>query len=234
MIRTALYVLMFLCVTFGAFAQGETTDDTDFQLRNETTLIIPVFDEEDNKKIDKFSLILQGNLRFGQNRLYPMDRRIGGGFEIQVNKFLSISPTYIYRYGEEVRDRGSFEHRARLDVSLEKKWRSFSIKDRNRLEYRIRNGADNDLRYRNRITLKIPVKEDNKKLIPFVANEFFYSRNDRGWTSNEFSTGIESRLSKRVTAEFFYLLKTNDTGTIRRINSINVNLKITLDKIFKK
>lgn len=222
-------VLLLLCSA--AFAQ-DTIPENDFQVWNETTLAIPLIKEKDSKgkEVDKLTALIIGTLRFGQNRLAFVDERIGGGFDLRLNNNFSFSPTYLYIAGQPGRFRREFEHRIRFELSYEKKWKTFSIKDRNRVEYRIRNGRDDSVRYRNRIQLKIPVLRDGKEIFaPMVSNEVYYDFTAKQWSRNDVVAGISKKFNNNLTAEFFYGWRHNTSGLPRNINIIGTNLRFRID-----
>ncbi|CAN5642166.1 hypothetical protein BH24ACI3_BH24ACI3_03710 [soil metagenome] len=205
----------------------------DFQVWNETTLIFPLRKtaDADGKSSTRVSLLLMGTLRLGQNRLFPIERRIGTGINFRLNKYFSVMPSYYFRNAEPRRGRKESEHRVRFEVNIENKWKTFSLKDRHRFEYRIRHSSDDSVRYRNRLTLKVPVKIGGKEVFaPFVSDEIFYDLKKSQLFRNEISAGISKKLSDSLEAEFFYLRQDNRTGNIpKTINAVGVNLKIELD-----
>jgi len=206
--------------------------DTDFQVWNETTLVFPVVKQKDKdgKESDKLSLLVLGVLRLGQNRLFPVDARLGAGFDLKLNKYWSFAPTYVYRRGEPVRNAKEFEHRLRFDLTVGHKWKNFSLKDRSRVEYRIRNNRSNSVRYRNKFTYAFPVRKEGKEIFsPFVADEVYYDITAKEFSTNEFSAGVSRKLSKNVSADIFYLRRDIKTGAIRHINGIGTSLKIRID-----
>lgn len=228
--KLLLILLITVSSSIAAFPQS-TLPDSDFQVWNETTLAFPVIKSKDKngKTVDQLSLLLFGVLRLGQNRLYPVDKRIGVGFDARINGNFSFSPTYLYRAGQPFRNRNEYEHRLRFDVSYDKKWKKFSIKDRARIEYRFRNSRQDTVRFRNKFTLRVPVNKDGKELFaPFVAEESFYDFQAKTWSSNEFSIGISKKLTSSLSSEFFYLLRNNRTG-LKTINVVGVNLKFRID-----
>ncbi|MDM7921976.1 MAG: DUF2490 domain-containing protein, partial [Pyrinomonadaceae bacterium] len=167
--------------------------------------------------------------RLGQNRLFPVDRRIGVGIDLRINNSFSFSPSYYYRSGEDTRNRRDTEHRVRFDLNYSKKWSKVAVKNRSRIEYRIRNSRPDSVRYRNKFTFSVPIKKgDNEVFTPFVADEIYYDFRDQEFSRNEISAGISKKLSKLISAEFFYLHRTNRSGTIRTINAVGANFKIQL------
>lgn len=225
----ALLMCLTLSAAAGTLAQA-VLPDQDFQVWNETKVVIPIVKETDDngKTTDKVSFLILGTLRLGQNRLFPVDRRIGVGLDIRLNKNFSISPSYYYRSGEEFRNVKDTEHRLRMEVNFENKWKTFGIKDRNRIEYRIRHSRQDAVRYRHKFTFTVPVKQDGKELFGvFAADEQFYSLNANRWVRNEFSAGVSRKLSSNLSAEFFYLRQ--DTRLVRSVNALGMNLKIRID-----
>ncbi len=217
--------------TITAFAQS-TSGQRDFQVWSETVVTIPLVKKRDanDKEYKDLSLLLIGSIRLGRNKLYPVDERLGIGFEKRINKFVSIAPTYIYKYAEQFLGRKDLEHRVRVDTTISLKYKELSIKDRNRVEYRFRHSRQDTVRYRNRITLKHPVKNSGKTLFsPFVANEVFYDFREGRFFRNEISIGIERKVTSNFSAEIFYLNRYNSGGLPKYINAIGVNLKIEID-----
>ncbi len=204
------------------------TDDTDYQFWNETQLIFPLVKTKDDT--DKLSLFLNGNLRVGRNIRHLVDERIGFGFDYKHNKYISFTPSYLYIAKQSAADVKQYESRLRFAVNLENSWRKFSVGDRNLVEYRFRNNSSDSARYRNRLRFLYPIKKDKKELfVPFAANEIFYDFQARTFSRNEFSAGVSRKLNSNITADFFYLLQTNKSGSPKRLNVFGVNLKIKAD-----
>ena len=204
----------------------------DFQVWNETTLVFPVVKVtgDDGKEVDRLSLLVLGTLRLGQNRLYPVDARAGAGLDLRLNKYLNVSPTYVYRRGEALRNRKEYEHRLRFDATIGNRWKNFSIRDRSRLEYRIRNSRSDSVRYRNKFTFAFPVKHKNKEIFsPFIADEWYYDFTAKQFSTNEFNVGITRKLSPNTSADIYYVRRDFKNGQIRYVNGIAVNLKIRID-----
>jgi hypothetical protein len=205
--------------------------ETDFQIRNETTLVKPILKTKDSKGkyVARLSLLFFGTLRLGQNRAFPADKRVGTGFELRLNDSFTLTSTYLYRSGNPGRNVKEYEHRIRFDITYQKKWKRVAIKNRDRVEYRARNSRSDVVRFRNKFTFLVPVKRDGKEIFtPFVATEPYYDFSAKTWSSNEFSAGIARKLSKSVSAEFFYVRRDNRSGAPRHINGVGANFKIVL------
>jgi hypothetical protein len=233
--RTFLLALFVVC---GHVAGGQvpvmaqsTVPETDFQIWNEDVFALPVVSKTDSKgkTTDKLSLLFITSIRLGQNRLAPVDERVGGGFEVALNKYFSLSPTYVYVASQPGRGRKDFEHRVRFDVTYSQKFKHISIKDRNRLEYRIRNWRQDSVRYRNKFTFGVPVHRDKKELFtPYVADEVYYDFTATQWSRNDLLFGIQKKFSDRLNADFFYCWRHNTSGHPVNVHALGVNLRIKL------
>jgi hypothetical protein len=139
-------------------------------------------------------------------------------------------PSYIYVVQQPAAGVKQYESRLRFAVNLENSWRKFSVGDRNLIEYRFRNNGSDSVRYRNRLRFLCPIKKDEKELfVPFAANEVFYDFQLKTFSRNEFSIGLSRKLNRNAAADFFYLLRTNRSGSPKYTNVFGVNLKIKID-----
>jgi hypothetical protein len=242
--KKILLLLLFFVASFSNenFSQTAPAPERDAQFWHETSVSFSPC-EKKNCGLDfleSFAGFVSGTFRAGRNFSHPVDERIGGGFDLKFNKYVSFSPSYLYRAGQPSEGRKEYEHRVRFDLTLENKWQQFSLKNRNRVEYRIRHSRSDSVRYRNKTTLKIPVRKDDKEIFaPFVATEPFYDFSARAWTRNEFSAGIGKDFSgkffgasrdKKIGLEFFYMLQNNRGTSFKYVNIAGVNLKIDLRK----
>src|SRR5215207_7655349 len=184
--------LLFIVVAATAIQGQSSPPETDFQIWHETQFILPVVrgKDEKGKEFDRLSLLFIANLRLGQNRLAPVDERIGGGFDLVLNKNWNVTPTYLYIAGQPARGRREFEHRLRFEGTFNQKFKNFAIKDRNRVEYRIRHSRADSVRYRNRFTFSVPWNRNGKEVItPYIAVEPYYDFTAKQWSRNDLSPG---------------------------------------------
>ncbi|HXF42107.1 MAG TPA: DUF2490 domain-containing protein [Pyrinomonadaceae bacterium] len=210
---------------FYAFAQSqETQGDSDFQVWTEFTVAVPLSESKEHRRLD---LLFNGVLRLGQNRLFPVDERAGIGLEYAINKNLSLATSYLYRRSEPVKNRTDYEHRLRFDATVSKSFRYFSLKDRNRFEYRIRVNHSDSWRYRNRLTLQLPEYFGKLKLAPFVSDEIYYDFSSKQLTTNDFYIGVSKKFNKSQ-IEIFLLRRDSSSPPIRKFNAIGINYKIRL------
>ncbi len=208
-----------------------TPPDTDLQVWHETTFSLPVVKDKDSKgkSFDRLSLLLITSLRLGQNRLAPVDERIGGGFDLVLNKHFNFSPTYLYIAAQPARGRSEFEHRMRFDVTYNYKFKNFAIKDRNRVEYRVRNSRSDSVRYRNKFTFSVPIKRDGKELFaPFISEEPYYDITAGHWSRNDLTPGIAKKFTDKLSGEFYYTWRKNRSGRPGDVHALGFNLKVKL------
>lgn len=223
-----LFIFMFSVAALGQ----ETPPDSDFQVWSDVTLSFPVLKSKDEsgKETDRLSLLVLGTFRLGQNRLAPVDSRIGVGFDYKIDKYWAFSPTYLYRRGEAIRDQKEYEHRVRFDLTVGNKWKKFSLRDRNRFEYRIRNSRGDSSRYRNRLTFAFPIMRKEKEIFsPFISEEVYYDITAKEFSANEIQAGITRKLGSNASADIFYVRRDFRGGPIRFFNGVGVNLKFRID-----
>ncbi len=224
------FLAVITCFSQNSFPQS--LPERDFQFWFDTQVTFPIIKkkEKNNREVEKLSFFILGNLRGGRNLSHFIDERIGAGLDIFVNSYFTISPSYFYRAGQPSAGSKEYEHRLRLDGSFEKKWTHFSIKDRNRIEYRRKHSRPDSVRYRNKIQLKMPIKSDGQEILaPFVAIEPFYDFREKAWTRNEFSAGFSKKFTSAASADFFYLLQSNRGNNFKTVNTVGISLKFKVD-----
>jgi hypothetical protein len=223
---------IFIFSAFNVFSQT-AAPETDVQFWSDTSVAVPLVKKKNKqeKDVEKIGFFLTGAFRAGGNVSRPIDKRIGFGFDFFVNQYFRFTPSYFYRAGQPDKFKKEYEHRVRFDFNLGKKWSRFSLSDRSRIEYRIRNSTADSVRYRNKLQLNIPVKKNNEEIFtPFVATEPFYDFRARKWTRNEFSVGVNRKINNNLSADFFYLLQNNRGSGLRIVNAFGVNLKFKIDR----
>jgi len=220
---------IFLC-SASAFSQTVPLD-SDIQIWNDTSVSFPLIKSKDKKgkEFDRLSLSINGILRFGRNVSRPVDERIGVGFSYRINRYFSLTPDVFYRSAQPFKGRRDYESRFRFAVVLENKWKTFSLADRNQIEYRLRNSRQDTVRYRNRLRFDYPLIKAKKELFtPFVSDEIFYDFQARAWTRNQFFVGIGKKFNNNFSTEIYYLLA-KDRSSPKTINGIGVSLKFKVD-----
>jgi hypothetical protein len=216
-------------LAFSAHSQG-LAPEKEFQVWSDTQISIPLIKSDDGKS-DKVSMQVFGTLRFGRSRLRAVDERIGIAFEYKAGKHVTLTPAYLYAAAQPVAGVKAYEHRIRLDAGFEKRFKRFTLRDRNRIEYRFRNSRADIVRYRNRAQLAVPVRRNNKELFtPYVSDEVFYDITNRRWTRNEVSVGVGKKFTDRFSADVYYLLQNNRGAFFKHLNVIGTTFRFRIDR----
>ena len=206
--------------------------EKDFQFWSETNIYFPILKKKNRngEKVEKINFFVSGTFRVGKNLTKPDDERIGGGFDFILNKLVTLTTSYLYRAGQPVTGGKEFEHRIRIEATFGHKWQKFSLKDRNRFEYRFRTPQSDSVRFRNKFTFAVPVKKSGKEIFaPFAATEVFYDFHENKINRNELSLGISKKFDKVTTIDFFYLWQRNRGNVLKNVNVVGVNLKFKID-----
>ena len=82
---------------------------------------------------------------------------------------------------------------------------NFTVEDRNRIEYRIREDADDGWRYRNKASLVFPALWKKIDLRPYVSDEVFADFIAGKLNKNRFYLGVRAKLMKHLKAEIYYM-----------------------------
>jgi hypothetical protein len=227
-IFTILLTLLF-CLT-PAIAQTTPVDTDDNQVWNETQFVFPIAKKKhEGGRTSELSFFVYGVARFGQNARHFADERISFGLNYKYNKYITFSPSYLYGASQPAPHKKAFESRFRFAVTLENKWKKFSIDDRNLVEYRLRNSTADTIRYRNRFRFLVPVVKGDKEIFtPYVGDEVFYDSKTKKISRNEIYLGVVRKLSPTVSADMFYMWRMNRIGSPKNLNIVGVNLKIKI------
>ncbi len=225
---TVLFLLPFSFIE--SSAQSPPVEDVQFW--NETSVSFPIYKTENSKgeKTERVGMFFNGVMRVGDNVSRPVDKRLGFGFDFKINRYVGLTTSYLYAAGTPVRGRREYETRLRFAVNLERKFKKFSLRNRNLVEYRFRNGRDDSTRYRNRTQFSYPILKNGKEFFtPYAMDEVFYDFLPKQWTRNEITGGVSKKINKNLTTEFFYTLRNNRGNTLKYVNIFGVNLKFRID-----
>jgi hypothetical protein len=231
LLRFAIPLLIVL-PTLSYIGFGQTPLDSDLQFWNDNTMVIPIISSPANGsgKKDKLSLLILQTNRVGTNGLHAADERVGFGFDALVNKYFSISPTYVYRAAHALPKHWQYEHRLRFDAALSKDWNSIGLKNRNRVERLIRNSRSDLARYRNRTTVRFPLNPESKHRIDaFGIVEPNYEFTRGMWTVLDVGGGISTKITQDLSTEVYFIHRGPLRDRVPHINGIGFNFKLSLD-----
>lgn len=228
--KTIILILAALLCSVSDFSQTSPPEN-DIQIRNETSVSIPLINSKDEKgkEFERLSFSINSTFRFGNNISRLIDERIGLGINYRINNYISLAPDIVYRVQQPSKGRKNYESRFRFAISFDKKWKNISIDNRNQIEYRLRNSRQDSLRYRNRFRFNYSIVKDKKEIFaPFVSNEPQYEFQARRFIQNQFFAGISKKFNKNFSTEIFYLF-VKDVSSPKTVNGIGINLKFKIN-----
>ncbi len=102
------------------------------------------------------------------------------------------------------------ENRPHMNATLKWELWDFGFSNRSRFEYRNIEDADNSWRYRNKLTVKLPLKLTKFEIQPYVADEIFYDFDKETLNRNRLYTGFSFKLFKDLKSEIYYLWQSSE------------------------
>lgn len=191
-----IVILMSICAVARAFAY----DNGDFQVWHT---------ENQEARIHKnVKVTTEQELRFGDAARELYYQHYDWGTSFGFDKRLDIGFNFRKVY-EKKKDKWMEEDRPHINAVLKFDIWKIKFENRNRLEFRIFKYRDDHLRYRDKFTVKYPVKLFNVTVSPYAADEIFISSNATGFNENRIYSGFEIEITKNIKADISYLQKTN-------------------------
>ena len=102
------------------------------------------------------------------------------------------------------------------------------LEDRNLLEFRFKQNAEDTFRYRNMVTLTAPWKWTQFEFQPYSANEIFIETERNGVVEDRFYAGLKIHWWGPVFGSIFYLRQCtkNSQGKWKELNILGTGLKV--------
>jgi len=172
--------------------------------------------------------VLYGTLRVGRNVTHPVDERIGAGFAIKVNKYLTVTPFYFHSTTQPFRFVHAYENRLNLNTTVRFPIKKFTLSDRNVFERRLRHPGVDATRYRNRLQVDYPAQLKGFKFNLFVSDEVFYDWSFNAWVRNRFAAGVSKPWNKQLTTDIYYLRQNDSHSRPGDLNVIGTTFRIRL------
>ena len=113
---------------------------------------------------------------------------------------------------EESNDEWNYENRPHLNAILQYNIHGFKLSNRSRLEYRDKESGDDGWRYRNKFSIKIPIKITRFEIQPYAAEEFFIDFNIKQINRNRLYSGFAFKITKKLSGEIFYLRQSTESS----------------------
>lgn len=162
----------------------------------------------------KITLALQQTFRFNDDgTLYHQEYDFGFRKDLSQNWDwgLNYRLVYVKNDAEELEE----ESRPQFLINWKHDHASYSIQDRNILEYRAHDHKPDSWRYRNKFTLSGLYFHGGHILFrPYAADEIFVDMTDWGFVRNRFYAGVYADIFKALTAEIYYLRQSTKIGSV--------------------
>ena len=222
--------LIFFVVTFLLFSGGEVpaqNTETETQIWGITTYEVPLGENE-----KKLSGVVTSDLRLIDDLGGLRDLRFGFIIKYEANKSISIRPGYVFRVRRLAERNDRFEHRLRFDITPKKDFKNLSLENRNRFEHRIKHsGRNDDTFYRNRTRLRLSIKRNGRTIFtPFVSDDVWFDLQNARIFRNDFSGGVSRKITKNLSADFFYRHRRNFRTGTNNENLFGVQIRLRMKK----
>jgi hypothetical protein len=208
------------CMQIRAQSTAPPPPRDDNQSWNEWQLVTPL-----TKKAD-FTIF--GVMRFGRDFARPVDERIGAGISFKPNKYITLTPTYLYIAQQPFAGRKIIEHRLIANITLKASAGRFNFTDRNLIERRVRHFSRDFTVYRNRLQIDHLILREDWKIRAYVADETWYDSSQSVWTRNRISAGLFRQFNQRFYGEIFYLRQNDGRARPGNVHAIGTLFRILL------
>lgn len=130
------------------------------------------------------------------------------GISLTTQLFGPVSVGADYRQVYELKDgKWELENRPAPMVSIKLKKAGFTLNDKNKLEIRLRSGKDTALRYRNKLSITLPLKITPMKMSSYLADEVFIDED--GLVRNRAYLGLKLTPLTGMGVELFGLIESS-------------------------
>jgi len=140
--------------------------------------------------------------------------------------WIDLGVNYRKVFERDSKDKWRQENRPHLNVMLKGKLFGLDLSDRSRFEYRDRENKKDLWRYRNKVSVKLPLELTSLKLQPYLADEVFINFDEEDFNKNRLYAGLSLKLSKNIKGEVYYLWQSSKSGgDWKNINVLGTGLK---------
>jgi len=150
------------------------------------------------------------------------------GLQHQTLDWLALGGEYVHIRSASFskgKNHWTWESRPRFYATPIVKWRGWVLEDRNMMEFRFRQNAENTMRYRNRVTVSAPWRWTAWKIQPFAANEIFLETSRNGLIQNRFFSGFRFQPGRHLKCSLYYMRQSqkNNAGHWRDANILGTS-----------
>lgn len=155
------------------------------------------------------------------------------GVSWQSSKYLLLGADYIQARQTRVKGKKDvwfLEERPRIYATPQIELKGFKFENRNLLEFRIKEKADNTLRYRNQTTITVPWKWTRFEFQPYASNELFFETNRNGLVEDRLYGGLRLHIWRGLGGSLFYLrqFSKNSAAVWKESNVLGISLKVVV------
>ncbi|MFC1624469.1 DUF2490 domain-containing protein [Candidatus Omnitrophota bacterium] len=205
MIRKIALIFAFALALPMSFSKpGLAYDDGDFQYWNS---------ESASWKIGSdWKVTLEEEFRLGDDatNLYYNHTDLGAAYS-GLADWITVGAHYRHILEDKNSD-WKEENRPHLNATLKWKAHDVSFGNRARLEYRNREDAENYWRYRNKFSIKPPIKLSRFEIKPYIEDEIFYDFDEETLNRNRLYGGFSLRLIKNLSGQIYYLWESTESS----------------------
>ena len=187
--------------------------------------------ELEKKLNSQWKLKLAQELRYREhNGLYYEETRVGA--EYKMNQYLALGAEYQQICSSRWKKKQNmwyWDSVPRIYATPQYVFKGFLLEDRNMLEFRIKQQAEDTLRYRNMVGLTAPWKWTRFEFQPYSANEIFIETTRNGMVEDRFYSGFKVHWWGPVYGTIFYLRHStkNSYAKWTSTNNLGVGLKLS-------
>jgi len=209
--------LNLLAITFIFASTGFAFDDGDVQFWNTDVIAGSL---TDTIKVDA-----EQEYRWGDDisDFYYIHSQLQIHFKI--NDWLSVAPAYRQVF-EEKSGEWTNEYRPLLNATVKCKHNGWELKNRSRIEFRNKENSEDKIRFRHKVTLKLPVEWTEYSIRPFVADEIFVEEDD-GLNRNRAYVGLGAKLTDTIGSTVYYVWQSSDKGDWVDVHAIGLKFKLS-------
>jgi len=180
--------LIFICNCLWA----GVPEDEDFGIWNNN--------EVEVKIKDRLKITAGEELRYREAQgLYYFESRVGTSYK--ASEYLTIGGDYLEATSLRKvsgRNRWFWESRPRIYFTPQYKFHGWLFENRNLLEFRFKQSAQDTFRYRNRFGITAPYKWTTLELQPYATDEIFLETDKRGIAENRLYAGFKMHFYKNL------------------------------------
>ena len=175
---------------------------------------------------DDWKIAFEEELRFERDATLSYHHSDIGITYTGLAEWIDVGLNYRQVFDKNANGHWPSENRPHFNITLKTKVRDFALSNRLRFEYRERNNAQDQWRFRNKLTLKLPLKFTDFEIQPYLADEIFVDFYGNGLNRNRIYAGLSCKFSDNLKGNLYYLLQSGKSGGHwDNINAIGFQLK---------